>query len=86
MNLKPVLNKSSPRAHMELEFDVRGVPRKLVKFLVHLSKRIKKNKNHFSSHKLPKLQSTNFWSQGILGANLGRKLTIEIKNSSSFFG
>jgi hypothetical protein len=24
-------------------------------------------KNYFSSHKLPKQQSTNFWSQGILG-------------------
>jgi hypothetical protein len=23
-------------------------------------------KNYFSSHKLPKQQSTNFWSQGIL--------------------
>jgi hypothetical protein len=26
-------------------------------------------KNYFSSHKLPKQQSTNFWSQGILGVN-----------------
>jgi hypothetical protein len=24
-------------------------------------------KNYFSSHKLPKKQSTSFWSQGILG-------------------
>jgi hypothetical protein len=24
-------------------------------------------KNYFSSHKLPKQQSTSFWSQGILG-------------------
>jgi hypothetical protein len=24
-------------------------------------------KKYFSSHKLPKQQSTNFWSQGILG-------------------
>jgi hypothetical protein len=27
-------------------------------------------KNYFSSHKLPKQQSTSFWSQGILGVNL----------------
>jgi hypothetical protein len=26
-------------------------------------------KNYFSSHKLPKHQSTTFWSQGILGVN-----------------
>jgi hypothetical protein len=41
MNLKPVLNKTSPRAHMELEFDMLGVPGKLVKYVVHLSKRKK---------------------------------------------
>jgi hypothetical protein len=31
-------------------------------------------KNYFSSHKLPKQQSTSFWSQGILGVKwiLGR--------------
>jgi hypothetical protein len=28
-------------------------------------------KNYFSSHMLPKQQSTNFWSQGILGVNVG---------------
>jgi hypothetical protein len=27
-------------------------------------------KNYFSSHKLPKQQSTTFWSQGILGVNI----------------
>jgi hypothetical protein len=27
-------------------------------------------KNYFSSHKLPKQQSTNFWSQGILGVKI----------------
>jgi two-component SAPR family response regulator len=31
-------------------------------------KKLKKIK--ISSHKLPKQQSTNFWSQGILGVNL----------------
>jgi hypothetical protein len=36
---------------------------------------LKKNKK--SSHKLPKQQSTSFWSQGILGVNyLFVKLTI----------
>jgi hypothetical protein len=27
-------------------------------------------KNYFSSHKLPKQQSTSFWSQGILGVQV----------------
>jgi hypothetical protein len=40
MNLKPILNKTSPRAHTESEFDVLGVPRKLVKYAVHSSKTI----------------------------------------------
>jgi hypothetical protein len=39
MNLKLILNKTSPQAHMELEFDVLGVPRKLVKYVVHFLKR-----------------------------------------------
>jgi hypothetical protein len=39
MNLKPILNKSSPWAHTELEFDMLGGPRELVKYEVHLSKR-----------------------------------------------
>jgi hypothetical protein len=39
INLKPVLNKTSPLAHTELEFDVLGVPRKLVKYILYLSKR-----------------------------------------------
>jgi hypothetical protein len=38
MNLKPILNKNSPRAHMESELDVLGVHGKLVKYVVHLSK------------------------------------------------
>jgi hypothetical protein len=62
------LNKTSPRAHMELELDVLGIPGKLVKYVVHLCKR-KIEKNYFSSHKLPKLQLTSFWTQGILGVN-----------------
>jgi hypothetical protein len=56
---------------MELEFDVLGVHGMLVKYVVHLSKRKKLNFLFFSfSHKLPKQQSTNFWSQGILGVNI----------------
>jgi hypothetical protein len=47
MNLKPILNKNSPRAHTELELDVLSVHEKLVKFVVHFSKRKKyfKKKN-----------------------------------------
>jgi hypothetical protein len=68
MNLIPVLNKTSPLAHTESELDVLGVPGKLVKYVVHSSKNIL-NFFYFSSHKLPKQQSTTFWSQGILGVN-----------------
>jgi hypothetical protein len=39
MNLKPILNKTSPWAHTKLKFDVLGVLGKLVKFVVHLFKR-----------------------------------------------
>jgi hypothetical protein len=66
MKLIPVLNKTSPWAHMELELDVLGIPRKLVEYIVHLFER-KNLKIYFSSHKLPKQQLTNFWSQGVLG-------------------
>jgi hypothetical protein len=34
-----VFNKNSPWAHIELELDVLGVRGKLVKYVVHLSKR-----------------------------------------------
>jgi hypothetical protein len=39
MNLIPVFNKNSPQAHTELELDVLGVRGKLVKYVVHSSKR-----------------------------------------------
>jgi hypothetical protein len=39
MNLIPVFNKNLPRAQMESEFDVLGVHRNLVKYVVHLFKR-----------------------------------------------
>jgi hypothetical protein len=45
-----------------------GVHGKLAKYVVHSTK-TKNLKNYFSSHKLPKQQSTSFWSQGILGVN-----------------
>jgi hypothetical protein len=38
MNLKPILNKTSPHAHTKLELDMLGVPKKLVKYVVHSSK------------------------------------------------
>jgi hypothetical protein len=39
MSLIPVFNKNSPWAHMELELGVLGVYGKLVKYVVHSSKR-----------------------------------------------
>jgi hypothetical protein len=39
MSLILVFNKNSPRAHTELELDVLGVHGKLVKYVVHSSKR-----------------------------------------------
>jgi hypothetical protein len=39
MSLILVLNKNLPRAHMELELGVLGVHGKLVKYVVHSSKR-----------------------------------------------
>ena len=47
MNLKPILNKASPRAYMELAFDVLGISKKLVKYVVHSSKRKIENKLFF---------------------------------------
>ena len=46
-----------------------GVHGKLVKYVIHLSKRKKIENNNFFSHKVPKQQSTSFWFQGILGVN-----------------
>jgi hypothetical protein len=44
MNIKPILNKSSPRAHTESKFDKLGDPGKPVKYLVHSSKRKEKKR------------------------------------------
>jgi hypothetical protein len=44
MSLIPIFNKNSPRAHTKLELDVLGVHGKLVKYVVHSSKKkIEKN-------------------------------------------
>jgi hypothetical protein len=67
MSLILVLNKNLARAHTELELDMLGIHGKLVKYVVHSSKRKKLKNIIFSSHKLSKQQSTSFWSQGILG-------------------
>jgi hypothetical protein len=47
MSLIPVLNKNSPQAHTESELDVLGVHGKLVKYVVHSSKRKKIEKKLF---------------------------------------
>jgi hypothetical protein len=39
MSLIPIFNKNSPQAHTKLELDVLGVHGKLVKYVVHPSKR-----------------------------------------------
>jgi hypothetical protein len=41
MSLIPVFNKNLPRTHTVLELDVLGVYRKLMKYVVHSSKRKK---------------------------------------------
>jgi hypothetical protein len=41
--------------------------RKASEICSSLVQKKKLKKNYFSSHKLPKQQSTSFWSQGILG-------------------
>jgi hypothetical protein len=41
MNLIPVLNETSPRALTESKLDMLDVPKKLVKYVVHSSKRKK---------------------------------------------
>ena len=70
MSLILVFNKNSPWAHTKSELGVLGVHGKLEKYVVHSSKRKNWKKIKNSSHKLPKQQSTSFWSQGILGVKL----------------
>jgi hypothetical protein len=54
---------------MESEFGVLGVARKPMKYVVDLSKRKRIHKKYVSFCKVPKQQTTNFWSQGILEIN-----------------
>ena len=54
------MNKTSLPGEMELEFDVLGVPRKLVKYVIHLSKEKNWRIKGKSLQKLPKLQSSSF--------------------------
>jgi hypothetical protein len=44
--------------------------RKACEICSSLVQKKKLKKKYFSSHKLPKQQSTIFWSQGILGVNM----------------
>jgi hypothetical protein len=54
--------------------------RKACEICSSLVQKKKLKKNYFSSHKLPKQQSTSFWSQGILGVNLSRFVTSILHN------
>jgi hypothetical protein len=42
-------------------------------------------KNYFSSDKLPKQQSTSFWSQGILGVKIKTALVLVTLNKKQYF-
>jgi hypothetical protein len=57
-----IMNKNSPQAHLESELDVLGAAGKFAKY-VALEKF---EKEYFSSHMVPKHQTTSYWSQGIL--------------------
>jgi hypothetical protein len=51
--------------------------RKACEICSSLIQKKKLKKIYFSSHKLPKQQSTSFWSQGILGVNGNSKPQIK---------
>jgi hypothetical protein len=70
MNFQTILNKNLPHVHMDLEFDVLDVAKKLVKYVVHLSKRKIWKYIYISFHRVPKQRMTNFWSEGILEVKL----------------
>jgi hypothetical protein len=53
MSLISIFNKTSPRTHTELEFDVLDVHKKLVKYVVHLSKRKNWKRNIFLHTRCP---------------------------------
>jgi hypothetical protein len=66
-------------------YGVLGVHGKLVKYVVHSSKRNNGKKNYFSLHKLLKHQLTSFWSQGILGVKYSKNSTKVVKHKSFIF-
>jgi hypothetical protein len=57
MNMQPVLNKNIPWIHVQSKFDVLGVAKELVKYVVHLSKELKYLKLFFF---LQGVQTTNY--------------------------
>jgi hypothetical protein len=73
LNLIPVLNKNSPWAHTESELDMLGVHIKLVKNLVHLSKRKNGKKLFFNSLAA---QATN--DQFLVSRNLGVEVETQL--------
>jgi hypothetical protein len=60
MSLILVFNKNSPWAHTQLELDVLGIHRKLVKYIVHSSKRKNWNKIIFLHTSCPNSNQSVF--------------------------
>jgi hypothetical protein len=58
MDLQLILNKSSPWAHTNLEFNVVDIAKKLVKYVVYLFQ--KNRKINYSLHRVLKQQPTCF--------------------------
>jgi hypothetical protein len=73
MSLIPVFNKNSPRAHSESELDMLGVHGKLVKYVVHSSKRKNWKKIKKSSHKLAQTATDQFLVSRNLGVNQSKE-------------
>jgi hypothetical protein len=61
MIVQPFFNRISPWAHTKLVFDMLGVARKFIKYIVHSSKTLK---YYFISYKVLKHQTTNFYFKG----------------------
>jgi hypothetical protein len=59
--------------------------RKACEICSSLVQKKKLKNNYFSSHKLPKLQSTCFWSQGILGILVSIAVWAACKKKNNFF-
>jgi hypothetical protein len=74
MSLIPVFNKKFTTGSYGVGIGRAWCSRKACEICSSIvqKKKLKKNKN--SSHKLPKQQSTSFWSQEILGVKQGSKL------------